>query len=253
MDTIQDRLWIWGHPENSLLGCFGIDKESHVTPVNGMKELGAKNLFYVPMNKETDRDAMSYEMQRECLSFGWSIENREQAQALPELKKKYPNLSCGVFDDFFCPENAVNNMTAYTTDELRRIKTMLNDAGMELWAVYYERQIDLDLTPYLDCFDGFTFWFWRQPTEEEHERVIDRFISKTPGKRRRIGCYLYDFGRETPCKPENIPKELDRDAALMRRGLCEGIILHTNAVGGMGLAAYDEAIKWVQKHGNEPV
>ena len=83
MDTIQDRLWIWGHPENSLLGCFGIDKESHVTPVNGMKELGAKNLFYVPMNKETDRDAMSYEMQRECLSFGWSIENREQAQDLP--------------------------------------------------------------------------------------------------------------------------------------------------------------------------
>ena len=198
MDTIQDRLWVWGHPENSLLGCFGIDKESHVTPVNGMKELGAKNLFYVPMNKETDRDAMSYEMQSECLSFGWSIENREQAQALPELKKKYPNLSCGVFDDFFCPENAVNNMTAYTTDELRRIKTILNNDGMELWAVYYERQIDLDLTPYIDCFDGFTFWFWRQPTEEEHEKVIDRFISKTPGKRRRIGCYLYDFGRETP-------------------------------------------------------
>ena len=47
---LRDRVWIWGHPENSLKGNFGIDKDSSVSPVNGMEYLGAKNIFYVPKN-----------------------------------------------------------------------------------------------------------------------------------------------------------------------------------------------------------
>ena len=44
---LRDKVWIWGHPENSLKGSFGIDKDSAVTPVGGMEYLGARNISYL--------------------------------------------------------------------------------------------------------------------------------------------------------------------------------------------------------------
>lgn len=251
---LNEKLWIWGHPANSLINHFGIKQESHVTPVEGMKELGAKNVFYVPMGRPTVREDESALMQKECNSFGWSLENNAgQVDQLLEMKKNNSRLRIGVFDDFFNDDNPGNNMEAHKIEDLLATKKRLNDAGMEMWAVYYERFIEYDISPYLDCFDGFSFWFWRQPTNEDFETILKRFYEKTPGKKRMIGCYLYDFGREGACGADSVLYQLRRDTEMIREGLCEGIILHTNAVSHMGLEAYDAAIQWVKEHGAEEV
>ena len=60
--NIKDKLWIWGHPVNSLKGSFGITKDSDVSPMEGAKYLGANNIFYVPMGRKIDRSACNEEM-----------------------------------------------------------------------------------------------------------------------------------------------------------------------------------------------
>ena len=62
MNTIKDKLWIWGHPANSLKGNFGLTKDSDVSPVDGAQYLGANNIFYVPMLLPVDRKACCQQM-----------------------------------------------------------------------------------------------------------------------------------------------------------------------------------------------
>ena len=253
MNTIRNKLWIWGHPENSLFHCFGIEKESHVSPLDGIDDLGARNLFYVPMGRLSDRKDLSEKMNEKCGAFGWSIENPDQLEQYLQIKPTCPRFQITVFDDFFRPENEQNNASVHPAESLKELRKRVNAAGLELWVVYYERDIDVDLTPYLDCFDGITFWFWSQPGAEEYETMIKRFIEKTPGKRRMIGCYLYDFGREKSCDPNLVVRELNRDTELIRQGVLEGIILHTNAVGGCGEPGYEAAKKWVKENGDNEI
>ncbi|MGI6172279.1 MAG: hypothetical protein ACOYI8_00055 [Christensenellales bacterium] len=253
MALVADKLWIWGHPENSLKGCFGLTKESFVSPLDGMRELGAKNVFYIPMGRPVDRDARSAEMQRHCGAFGWSIENPDVARILPELKKKYPALSIGIFDDFLQEENTSANMNAFSLDALREIKSNLHAVGVEMWAVFYERDMDKDFAPYLSVFDGITFWFWSQPTPSAYEQTLQRLFAKIGDARCMLGCYLYDFGREKECDPNEVLYELTRGMEMLHSGRIEGIILHTNAVGGMDFDAYAAAARWVGQYGIAPV
>ena len=91
MSTINDKLWIWGHPTNSLKGCFGLTMDSDVSPVDGAEYLGANNIFYVPMGRPVDRDLCTQQMQH-IPQVGWSMEREEQVWELIELKKKYPEM-----------------------------------------------------------------------------------------------------------------------------------------------------------------
>ncbi len=250
---IRDHLWIWGHPENSLHHLFGLEHESHVTPIDGIHELGARNLFYIPMGRKVDRNALSAEMQKECNRFGWSIENPEMLAELLPLKADNPSLGILIFDDFFRTEENENSIDHYSIESLVDFRKKINAAGMELWAVFYERDIEFDLTPFLTCFDGMTFWFWSQPTIEQYESTIVRFIEKTPGLKRMVGCYLYDFGREKSADPKLVERELNRDMDFIRDGKIDGVILHTNAVGGYGEPGYDAAIKWVAENGDKEI
>ena len=82
---------------------------------------------------------------------------------------------------------------------------------------------------------------------------MQKFIEKTPDKRRMLGVYLYDFGRSAPADPDLVERELFRARELLRDGTIEGFILHTNAVADLGYAAYDRAVRWMAEHGEEEI
>lgn len=253
MEKLRDRLWIWGHPTNSLKGAFGIGRDSSVSPYDGLDQLGARNLYYVPMCLPTDREAEAAHMQASTLSFGFSLENAAQAEQLFELKKRFPSLRIGIHDDFFRPEYKGNNASAHPPEELRALRERYREAGMELWCVLYEREVDAgyDFSPYLESFEGFTYWFWSQQQPDDYEASLAKFIAQTPGKRRMLGVYLFDFGHGRSCNPDLVVRELERGTQMLRDGTVEGLILHTNAVGGMGEPGYDAAVRWIAEHGDE--
>lgn len=253
MSTIRQRTWIWGHPKESLANKFGLPAGNDATPVEGMKYLGARNVFYVPQGRGPFLiDEESAIMQKECDNFGWCIYKQADADKIIELHKKYPSYKRCIYDDFFSDENITNYKTV-TIDELLKLKKRLNDEGMELWMVHYERFLHCDLTEWLQCFDGISFWFWYQPTEEEYHKTIKKFIELTPNVKRLIGCYLYDFGREKACDPDLVEIELNNDVELMKKGLFEGIILHTNAVSGLGYEGYERGAKWMKENGDKEI
>lgn len=250
MGQLREKVWIWGHPENSLKGHYGLVKDSNVTPIDGMKYLGARNIFYVPMSRPCNKDEKSIGLQENCISFGWSKEIIDDIDDIIERKKKFASFNILIYDDFFQTDNEGNNAFCINKEKLLANKKKLNDNGLEMWVVFYERDKDIDISEYLDCFDGISFWFWNQPSEEQYQETIKMFIAKTPNKKRLVGCYLYDFGREKECDADRVEAELENNKKLLQEGLIEGFILHTNVVGDMGFEAYERCAKWMQKNGD---
>lgn len=258
MEKLRDRFWIWGHPTNSLYGCFGLNKPSAMSPVDGMQYLGATNLFYVPMGRPTDREKESAAMA--CAKeSGWSIEmaaaNPQHVSEIAALAKRYPNLKRGIFDDFLNDDNPSNNYLHYTPALLAGFRQELNAAGVSMWMVLYTKQLSMAqaLTPYLETFDGISLWFWNEEDIAHFDRHLADFIALTPGKQRLLGCYLYDFGGKKPVDPAGVLFQLDRAKTLILQNKLEGVILHTNVVADMGFAGVQAAKDWLAEHGDEPI
>lgn len=240
----SENLWIWGHPTNSLLNCFGIQKESKMSPVEGAKYLGAENIFYVPMGHPTDIEAENKLMSR-CKNVGWAIEAPHIADEIIVQAKKYPNIKIGIFDDFFNEENIKNNNLNYNSETLSDIREKFHEVGMEMWMVLYTKQFDKEIMPLLKEFDGISMWFWNESDVDNFERRIEQFFKFTENKKRLIGCYLYNFGDNRGATPKKVEYQLTRHLELLKSGDINGTILHTNAVADIGLEAVETARQFI--------
>ena len=254
MATLKSKAWIWGHPTNSLSGDAGVPDGNRTGPVEGMHQLNAENVFWIHYGrvKETRRES-AMQMEANCQKFGWRLTPGRNVDLVLSEAQEFSHLKVAAYDDFFCDEWKENNYTVHPPHAVREDRRRLNEAGVELWCVHYERHIDRDITEYLDAFDGFTFWFWNQREPEEYEAALKKFIERTPGKRRMLGVYLYDFGRKGAANPDLVERELNRVKELLADQTIEGFILHTNAVADLGYEAYDRAVAWMAAHGNDEI
>jgi len=252
MEKLRNKVWIWGHPPHSLVAEFNLD--GNVTPVDGMDYFGAKNVFYVPMHNVVDRDACSKECER-CAKLGWSIEHAGQIDEVIELTKKYENITIGVFDDFF-NKGTKGSYEHYTADKLIELKNKLHNAPnpLQMWLVYYTMNKDEKvLKEFLPIFDGIILWFWHAANNDEFELRVQEFLERHKDQRRMVGCYLYDFGNNKEADPDTVIYQLNRAKELLKNGLIEGIVLHTNGVADMGFKAVEVAKKWMEENGDELV
>ena len=253
MEKLKNKLWIFGHPTNSLKGVLGVRGDSDLEAVASMEVFGAQNIFYVPMGRPTDRDQKSYEM-RNARKVGWNIDNITEVRELIPLKAKYQNIEIGLFDDFFSENNPDSNYTNYSIKQMLALREELHEAGLEMWAVFYSMQTEPGAwIDYLKIFDGVTFWFWSEPTVAEFEEKCEFFFEHTKGQKRMIGCYMFNLGEEKEATPESVRYQLNRDLDFIKEGKLDGIILHTNAFGGLGYKAFDEGVAWCREHGEDLV
>jgi len=255
MARLRDSLWIWGHPVNSLKGYFGIQETSYMSVPDGASYLGADRALYVPMGRETDMTKLN-----RCMSglqkTGWSVENPAQIDEIVRQSYCFPNIDRVIFDDFFSPTNPANNYLNYTPESLTALKEKLHKEAarpLSMWMVYYTMLFDMQVQDYIDVFDGATMWFWNESEVADFDRMVEKFLQFTPNQRRMIGCYLYNFGEEAPATAKAVLYQLDRERELLREGLIEGVLLHTNAVGDLGLEAVEAAKEWIAEHGDEKI
>ena len=249
-ERIRDRVWIWGHPQHSLVAEFDLD--GNMSPKDGMDFFGAKNIFYVPMRNKVDRNSCCVEM-KDVDHVGWSIENSEQAEELIGLSGEFSNITCGVFDDFF-NQGTKGSYENYSTEDILRIKEKLHKASrpLDVWLVYYTMNIDEKVVKkYMPLFDGVILWFWHATDNNVFEEKVKDFILRTENQRRMVGCYLYDFGNKKEIDPQIVEFQLNRAKEMLKQGLIEGFVLHTNGVADLGYAAVDTAKKWMEKNGDE--
>ncbi len=263
MKRLRDHFWIWGHPLNSLYEKFGIKKESDMAPVEGMYYLGAENLFIVPMDVPVDRRHET-ELAKDVREFGWSInyahKHPENVTEICGFAKDFKNLSRGIFDDFFSPSNEANNFTNYTPEMLAGYREELHAAGLDMWAVLYTenfRQHDMEtIQKYVNEFDGISLWFWNEKEVlEDYDKYIEIFLQVAKDKKRMIGCYLYDFGANSPATGKAVVYQLEKEREMIKNGIIEGVILHTNAVIAKDrndpYEAVEAGIAWMKENGDE--
>ena len=176
MAHLRDRFWIWGHPEGRYNHEFGNEQESRMTPLEGALYMGARNLFMVPVGVNVN--VRQYNKSFTPLkSVGWAIDNAAADPAalnqLIEQAKDFPNISCGVFDDFvgylakhpIPPERFLAVRERMHTEAVR---------PLSMWMVLYTHEFGVDraqdqaFQPYIDAFDGVIMWTWE-------ERHLDQF------------------------------------------------------------------------------
>ncbi len=281
-EKVRDKLWIWGHPGY----CFD-DWWKHkprlgkpMEPAPGMRDLGAKNIYYVPFGYQMDLQSYSQDLMgvaRTGISIeDWGDKGTDRIKKSLEIARMFPKTTDRlIFDDFFCDPSHCGGWSEYTPADIRQARQQLNEAGYELWVVLYQWQLqmtdgsikdemllesvrknparyaDENLKEYLDEFDGVSFWFWNEPSIEEYLAFTAKFFRLTPNKQRMIGCYLWNFGLAQDATPKLVRYQLDANLALLRAGQIEGVILHNNALAPFNMPGYEEAKAWVSQYGDE--
>lgn len=259
MEKLRDRFWIWGHPENRYYNLYGNPLPSRMTPMEGALYLGARNVFMVPVGIDVNRRQYnkSFTTLRQT---GWEIWDAGKDPSIVELliqeAKEFPNIGCGVLDDFI----RGGAYKEIPLENLYKVRDRLHNnpvRPLDMWMVLYTREFGLDpaadaeFLPYIDPFDGIILWTWEEKDLVLFEEKYKRFKEMTPSKRRMIGCYLYNFGESKQATGKAVRWQLDRYRELILAGEVEGVVLHTNTMADLDYEAYDVAIEWMNTHGDE--
>ena len=241
---LRDNFWLWGHPEGVYNNKFGNEQPSRMTPMEACLYLGVRNTFMVPVgqNVSTRQYNKSFTTLRQV---GWecfdAASNPDVVDSLIEDAKDFENIGCVVLDDF------VRLSSKFDLEE-----TVAN-----LWKVLYT--CEFGLTPeedervrrFIEPFDGVIMWTWTESSVPKIPEKYEIFKAMTPNQRRMFGCYLWNFGEKKPATGDAVQWQLDWYKEKLYAGEAEGIVLHTNTMADLDLEAYDVAIDWMKKHGDE--
>lgn len=266
---LKERGWLWGHPE----GRYNLTwREKHVengevnvvksrmTPTEFCVYMGINRVFMIPLDVDVDRHQYNMSFRRmhdvawECFDATADIEKLER---YINEAKDFKNITGVVLDDFFERDGAFENISA---DQLWKIRERLKNnevRPLDYWMVVYTNNIGTDQVPedvairYMEPLDGVTLWCWKESDVHEIAEKWDQFVRMTPGKRRLLGVYLWNFGEGKQATAKSVRQQLDFCREKMLSGELEGFILHTNTMGDMELPAYVECEKWMDEHGDE--
>lgn len=254
---IKDKLWNWGHLEGSHNEFVGINCQ--MTPEQFAEKYGIKKAFIVsyggniqpPYHDLAKRFAALEEIK-------WSVLG-DASTPLPDAElgntedviaaSKIGNISGGVVDDFFSPKR----INRFTPDVLMKMKKALHENGLDFWCVLYGHELKDELAPYLECFDGITFWFWRTEELKNMEHTLEKVFHLAKGKPVMLGAYLYDYAIRRPMDPAIFEQQISRYFSLLRDGKIEGVIFCSSTVGDADLEANRILARYVAQYGNDEI
>lgn len=276
MTQLRDLFWVWGHPAGSVSKHYATPGSSLMTPIEGALYFGARNLYFVPWADAIDIDQATLAADH-LQEVGWSLEHGRVPGQLPDRIKtvdeeldylagvaaKYGHFKRVVFDDFFAMDltggvevrSTHGGFAEFTPERLRAARDRLHHAAnpLGMWMVVYSHQLVDGVDRYLQEFDGASLWFWWERKVADFEASYSRFLAATEGRRRQVGCYLFNFGDNKPATDTTVIWQLDRLREAILAGEIEGVILHTNAVGDYGYPAVTAAKSWLAEHGDEVI
>ncbi len=166
--------------------------------------------------------------------------------------KMFPNITGGVFDDFFLEHRIAH----YTPARLREMKKRIADAvgrPLDLWVVCYEDKPDSipNIAEYLRTFDVISYWTWKGSELCRIEQNIERIREMAPNARILCGCYMWNYGEHCALTKEQMEYQLDLYLRLLREGRSEGIVVCSNCIADLGIENVEYTRKWIEAHKDE--
>jgi hypothetical protein len=263
--NLREKLWLWGQDagthhayHNNEWKLPGVNR---MGPAEGARYLGIVNCCRVvmtgkplpPFDAESERLRDLHRVVWSVIGDGSSTRNNAGATDVDEVLRQarlFPNVCGGIMDDFFV-DNAAPRLTL---DQLRETRRRLNECDvrrLDLWVVYYERQLAQDYGAYLDACDVITLWTWRGDNLPNIDRSVSELCRITPGKRRLGGAYLWNYGERQPMTTAQMELQCSRYLAWIRKGDLDGIIFCSNTLADIGLESVEWLRTWIREAGDE--
>lgn len=266
---LREKFWLWGHPEGCYNNMYGNPGISRMTPMEACLYLGIRNTFMVPDGEHTNHTVNRRQYNKSFKTLrqvGWEFGgsaiatsgNTDAIDGFLEDAKDFPNIGCAVFDDF----KSHDRYKAVPLENLKKIQEKFHNnhvRHLDTWMVLYtmqfgvDPQADADFQPYIDTFDGIIMWTWEEKDVPLIPEKFEIFKKMTQNNRRMFGCYLWNFGEEKQATAEAVKWQLDFYRERILAGEAEGVVLHTNTMADLDYPAYDDAIAWMEEHGDEEV
>jgi hypothetical protein len=256
---MRDRLWLWGQDAGSHHAyhnnAWKLPGVNRMGPADGARHFGIVNCCRVAMSGKPLPPFDSESRKLEDLSrLVWSVigdgsstRNNDGATDLEEVIRQaslFTNVCGGILDDFFVD----NGSPRLSLDQLRETRRRLNESPprpLDLWVVYYARQLAQDYRSYLDACDVITLWTWRGADLSNIDASLTRLCRITPRKRRLAGCYLWNYGECRPMTVAQMEFQCGKYLQWIARGDLDGIIFCSNTLGDIGLESAEWLRTWI--------
>ncbi len=260
---LKDNFWLWGqtagsHHENNDYNLPGVNR---MNPREGCDFLGIEKCLRVSMGSfgpvpPFDEDAEKIKDLKEVVWSAIGADNRHHnnqsdIDEVLRMATIYPNVSGAVLDDFFSVLPA-----KHSVDSVQAIADKLHNfpkRRLNLWLVWYTHQLDINIDPYLGSMDVITLWTWNGSDLPGIDSNVRKLIGKTPGKRRLIGVYMWNYGERKPLSMDQMKFQLDRCYHWLKEGSVEGLVFCSNAIADLGLDTVEYTRKWILEIGNERI
>lgn len=262
-----ENLWLWGHTAGSHhnpVNTYNLPGKNLMGPKEASDYLGIKNCCRVaygeygpfpPLDNEAQELINLKEVVWSAIGDGSSKQHNKDQSDLDEILRiaeKYDNITGAILDDFFITPTADGQVARHSIESIRDMRNKLhnfNKRPLDLWLVWYTHQLDYELTSYIELFDVITFWEWKGSNLINFKNNIQEFISKTPRKRRLIGCYLWNFGEKKPMTIAQLEHQLQICYDFIKEGKIEGIVFCANTVVDIDLESVDFIRDWISNYG----
>jgi len=267
MAIFQNKLWLWGQsPDSHYLedNTYNLPAHSRMSAVEGCHYFGIPNICRVRMKGHPvppyDQESIAM---RSCREVVWSllgaggepiIDDWTDTDEVIRQANLYPNITGGIFDDFFGPKR----IAYYTPAKLREMKARIR-AGcprpLDLWVVCYEHNLDdiPNIADYLAEFDVITYWTWRGCELGRIEENLNRIQQMVPGKRTLAGMYMWNYGERCPLTIEQMEYQASLYLRLIREGTLDGIVICSNCIADLGIEAVEWTRNWIDAHRDDVI
>lgn len=275
-ETLRDRLWMWGHESEIILGSANIPMGNKIGIADAIKWMGIPNVCVI---NHGDFVKLPYEdayinQFKDVKNVAWSLmSGPEWSPQFDKIRKytyeqliaegfklvdKMPNLNEFYLDDFFdylAPPDATTGLSKsyLSLERLKKLKSDMQNLKHEtkLTMVLYTHQLNPGIKPYFEYIDRVSLWTWWGNDLSILEDNFRKYRELVPDKPTLLGIYMWDFGNEKPITLEGMKLQLDFAYGKLKTGEVEGLIFHCTPLVSLDLEAVKYAKQWIAEHGDE--
>jgi hypothetical protein len=261
MTTVRDCLWLWGHEAGAHNGAWGLPADSRVTPGQASAAMGIPNGIMVRYGEGFNAEGCVEDL-RPARRVVWSIvgagghTDGGEIAFVREKAAERPNWVGVMMDDFFLSRPAEDGRIAvHSPEALAAIREQLVVAGrrLDLWVVLYDHQLHLPVAEHLRQCDVISFWTWRAADLERLDANMARLEAIVPGRRKVLGCYMWDYGTHRPMPLSMFQAQAERGLDWLRAGRIEGLIFLASCICDLDLDTVTWTRDWVARVGGEGI
>jgi hypothetical protein len=255
--TVRDHLWLWGHAAGSHNHEWNLPAPSSVGPVEAARLLGIPNLLMI---RYDGRPSMPYDdlaaSMRDLRRVGWGITgargetSAEEREHVLDLASSTPNLTALVMDDFINwdtgrPELSLDDLRALTS------RLALPDRTLDLMAILYTHQLDMDIVEFLACCNQISLWTWHSEGLDSLDDNLARLEVIAPTHELFVGCYLWDLGPRAPMPLDRFQRQCEQSLIWLRAGRVAGVIFLASCYCDLDLDTVEWLHGWIAEVGEE--